>query len=125
MDELERNHRNLIVATIIMLLVTGALIALGVILFPLTAYDDPNAGVIRGLINTPQGNLLVISMFGVLAANIGVYLSTVTRLERERNSLLARNASTQAQTPESIGSARASGAIAPPNQTDSIFKPQK
>ena len=88
MEDLARNNRNFLTATVIMLLVTAAVITLGMVLFPLSAYDNPNAGF--GLINTPQGNLLVISMFGVIAANVGVFLNRIIHLERERTEILER-----------------------------------
>lgn len=97
MEALARNNRSFVTAAIIMLVVAAAIVALGVILFPLSAYDDPNAGAIRGLINSPGGNILVIAMFGLLAANIGVFLNTVTRLERERAQILEESVATVAQ----------------------------
>jgi hypothetical protein len=125
MEALERNSRSLIVATAIMLLVLAALITLGMLLFPLSAYGDPNAGLIRGLINTPRGNIIIIAMFGVLAINIGTFLSTVTRLERERSTILASNAeAASTQRPEVVEGLKASGAINPPKD-DTAFKPTK
>jgi hypothetical protein len=95
MEELARNNRSFLVATIIMLVITGAMITLGMILFPLSDYVDPNAGPIRGLTNSPGGNIIVFAMFGVIAVNIGVFLNTVIRLERERADILERAAATE------------------------------
>ncbi len=90
MEDLARNNRNFVTATVIMLLITGAIVTFGMVLFPLSAYVNPNAGLIPGLINTPQGNILVISMFGLIAATIGVFLNRVIQLERERTAILER-----------------------------------
>lgn len=92
MEDLARNNRNFVTATVIMLLITGAIVTFGMVLFPLSAYENPNAGLIPGLINTPQGNILVISMFGLIAANVGVFLNRVIQLERERAAILERGA---------------------------------
>ena len=125
MEALERNHRSFIVATAIMLLVTAALITVGMLLFPLSAYDDPNAGLIRGLINTPRGNIIVIAMFGVLAVNIAAFLTTITRLERERTTILAENSqAASTQHPNVVEGLKASGAIESPKDGTS-FKPTK
>jgi hypothetical protein len=131
MEDLERNNRQIIIATVQMLVITGVIIAIGMILYPYSAYDDPSAGLqlgglnLRGLINTPQGNILVISMFGVIAVNIAAFLVRVTSLERERNTILARNTAARSkQNPQVIEGLKASGAINPP-ESDSIFKPQK
>jgi hypothetical protein len=99
MEELARNNRSLAIATVIMLTIMLAIIILGMVLFPMSAYDDPNAGPIRGLINSPGGNILVIAMFGVLACNIAYFLNTVIRLERERAAILER-ATAQAEAPQ-------------------------
>ncbi len=97
MEELEQNHRSLAVATIVLAVALGALITFMMILFPLTAYDNPNAGLIPGLVNSPQGNILTIAFMGLVAAIIGTYLNTATRLERERNAILARSAEAAAR----------------------------
>jgi hypothetical protein len=131
MEDLERNNRQIIISTIQMLVITGGIIILGMILYPYSAYDDPSAGLqlgglnLRGLINTPQGNILVIAMFGVIAVNIAAFLVRVTALERERNTILVRNAAIRSQqNPQVIESLKASGAINPP-ESDTIFRPQK
>jgi hypothetical protein len=123
MDALERNHRSMIVATVVMIVITVAFLTLGMLLFPLSAYDDPSAGLIRGLINTPRGNIIIIAMFGVLAVNIGVFFNTITRLERERNALLSQNAQVSTPPPQVEGE-KSARAVAPP-QTDTAFKPTK
>lgn len=109
MEALAQNNRSFVTAASIMLVVAAAIVALGVILFPLNAYDNPNAGPIPGLLYSPGGNILVIAMFGLLAANIGVFLNTVTRLERERAEILEQSAATvsahqieQPRTPQAI-----------------------
>lgn len=95
MNELAQNNRRFLTATVIMLVIALVIVTIGLILFPLTAYDDPNAGPIRGLVNSPGGNALVIGLFGLLAANIGVFLSTVTRLERERTEIIEKGMQNQ------------------------------
>jgi|GEM_PF-3161270 len=118
MDALERNHNSMLVATGLMLLVTAALITFGLVLFPISAYSNPSAGLIPGLINTPKGNILVIAMFGVLATNVAVFLNNVTRLERERNTLLAHTAAGANQEhSEVIQGIKASGALNAPQET--------
>ena len=115
MDALARNHRSLIVSTAVMLLIASALITLGMLLFPLSAYGDPNAGLIPGLINSPQGNIIVIAMFGVLAVNIGAFLTTVTRLERERSTILTQDSeAATTQHPNVVTGLKASGALNAP-----------
>ena len=126
MDELMRNRRRLIVATVIMLLVTAVFIVLGGILFPLSAFKNPGAGAIHGLTGFLQGIALVIVFLGALATNIGVYLANVIRLERERNDILARNIEANFHTVEAVTEHKA-----PDDNTemakrvDSIFRPQK
>lgn len=88
MNDLEHNHRSFLVATGIMLVVAAAVVTMGMLLFPLALYVDPNAGLIPGLFNTPSGNVLIFAMLGVLAVNMVVYLNRVTSLERERNAIL-------------------------------------
>jgi hypothetical protein len=90
MEELAQNNRNMVTATVIMLVVTGVIVTFGMLLFPLTAYDNPNAGIIPGLINTPGGNLLAIGLLGLVAANIGVFLNRIIKLERERTAILEK-----------------------------------
>jgi len=124
MDALERNHRSMIMATVIMIAITVAFLILGMLLFPLSAYDDPSAGLIRGLINTPRGNIIIIAMFGVLAVNVGVFFNTITRLERERNALLSENVQVSTPPPQVEGE-KSARAINPPPQTDTAFKPTK
>jgi hypothetical protein len=93
MNALADNNRRLVTATVIMLVVAAVLVTLGMILFPMDAFSDPSAGP-GSLINTPQGNLIVISLFGLLAINLGVFLNTVTKLERERAQALEDSAAT-------------------------------
>jgi hypothetical protein len=99
MEELARNNRSLAIATVIMLVIMLAIITVGMIYFPMSAYLDPNAGPIHGLVDSPGGNILVIALFGLLACNIAYYLNTVIRLERERAAILER-ATAQSEAPE-------------------------
>jgi len=95
MEDLARNNRNFATATIIMVVVAAVIVAVAMAFFPLTAFDNPNAGLIPSLINTPGGNALVVGFFALLAANIAVYLNTIIRLERERADILERGTSTR------------------------------
>ncbi len=92
MDALDSNNRSFASATIMMIVVAAALITVGILAFPLTAYDDPRAGTFGSLINTRAGNIVIFALFGALAVNMAVFLARVTSLEQERNALLARTA---------------------------------
>jgi len=108
MEDLAKNNRSFLVATLAMVGVGAVIVIIGMILFPLTLYTNPNAGPIPGLVNTPKGNLLVISLFGLFAADIGVFLNRVIRLERERTAILERGSNRENAKPLSPPS---SGAI--------------
>ncbi|SRR5579883_2847824 len=95
MEDLARNNRSFTISTIIMLVVAAIIVGVAMLFFPLTAYDDPNAGIIPGLINTPAGNALVVGFFALLAGNIAFYLNTIIRLERERADILERATATR------------------------------
>jgi uncharacterized Tic20 family protein len=110
MDELAQNHRNFVTSTVIMLVVSAVIITAGMILFPLTAYDDPNAGLIRGLINSPAGNAIVLGLFAVLAVNVGVFLNRVVQLEKERAAILEKSSSKADATPLQSGKKTGIGA---------------
>jgi hypothetical protein len=99
MEDLAKNNRSFLTATLTMIGFGAAIVIVGMILFPLSLYTNPNAGPIPNLVNTPQGNLLVISLFGLLAADIGVFLNRVIRLERERTAILERGANRESDTP--------------------------
>jgi hypothetical protein len=90
MEDLAKNNRDFLIATLIMVGVGAAIVIVAMLFFPLTLYTDPNAGLAPKLVNTPQGNLLVIALFGLFAADIGVFLNRVIRLERERTAILER-----------------------------------
>lgn len=62
-----------------------------------------NPGLIRGLINTPPGNAVVLGLFVVLAVNIGVFLNRVIQLEKERAAILEKSASKADATPLQSG----------------------
>ncbi len=103
MDALEQNNRSFMQTTIIMIVIAGILIMAGVILFPLSLYDNPNSSLfgLPVLFDTPQGNLVIFALFGLLAANMAVFLARITRLEQQRNAILAQsaNAAHSAQIP--------------------------
>jgi hypothetical protein len=90
MEDLAKNNRSFLLATLWMVGVGAVIVIVGMVLFPLSLYTDPSAGPIPKLVNTPQGNLLVIALFGLLAADIGVFLNRVIQLERERTNILER-----------------------------------
>ena len=89
MDPLEQNNRDFTLATATMLVVTGLVILAGVILFPQAAFDDPSTTYLGlpVLLGTRAGSIIVFLLFGLLAANMAVFLSRVTRLEQVRSKL--------------------------------------
>jgi hypothetical protein len=117
MDELERNNRQLATATVLMVVIVAALVTVMMLFFPLTAYTNPNAGIIPGLINSPQGNIMSIVFLGLMAAVMGAFLNRVIALERQRNAILARNAQAAAAA-KPVRSAPQAGATLPPPEDD-------
>lgn len=114
MNALDRNHRDFLMAFAVMLVITLAVISFGMIFYPYSAFVDPNAGLIPGLINSPQGNIMVFAMFGVLAVNMAVFFTRITQLERERTALLAQQP--ESQRPSEVrGSSSAGSLNAPKN----------
>ncbi len=99
MEDLAKNNRSFLIATLVMVGVGALIVFVGTLFFPLTLYTDPNAGIAPKLVNTPQGNLLVIALFGLFAADIGVFLNRVIRLERERTAILERGSNRENATP--------------------------
>jgi len=114
MDDLEKNNRKLLTSFAIMLAILAVLITIGELLFPEHAFVDPNAGLIRGLINTPSGNIIAICLIGLVAGNIGFFLNTLTAIERERVMILAKQGDGNARAPELLENLKATGAINTP-----------
>ncbi len=114
MNAIDRNHRDFIMVFTVMLVITLAVIAFGMIFYPYSAFIDPNSGPISGLIDSPQGNIMVFAMFGVLAVNMAVFFTRITQLERERADLLAQQPAQQR-----------SGEVRGPSTSGSIDAPKQ
>lgn len=97
MEAIENNNRAFVTTTLIMLVVAGLVVLAGLILFPLTLYDDPNASYFNlpSFYGTRTGSIIIFTLFGILALNMAVFLSRITRLEQERTTLQARLANAE------------------------------